>query len=331
MAHVFISYAHEDTDQVEPIVAQLKRHFHVWIDATGIKQGTQWYEAIEENLSQSAAVLVFVSNQSKDRPWVLYEIEKASNHGIPCHPYLIESISDLPEVLRETHFIDGSQHQAAAYEKLMDDLPQQARIQGNTLINRSLIGTKVTFAEVAADLPQDAYLAEFSRFAPVNYRLSLLGLPVALSRYCKTYLVGREDDNLTSPEKIQLCVLMSGRDYRNYKVVVAAANHTLTRPDFPLRMLLVEGPPQSDPSKDAHGYGLDVERPDEWLDAYRAIKHALSIYPSATPQVFFNGPGVLLYPLGADRRDQSDFELFQLKYGTTEYYPVLWRELVFGR
>ena len=150
-----------------------------------------------------------------------------------------------------------------------------------------------------------------------------------MTRYTKIYLLGRADDSLSALEKIQLCVLMSGRDYRNYKVVVDAANYVLTRPDAPLRMLLVEGPPTSDPTTNAGGYSLEVERPDEWRDAFQAMKIALGIYPRATPQIFFNGPGVLLYPLGADRRDLEPFELFQFNYGNKRYECVLWRELIF--
>lgn len=328
MSHIFVSYAHDDEAIVKPIVDNLKRHFRIWIDSAGIKQGDDWYETIQENLAGSVAILVFISNQSKERPWVLHELDEGKKHNIPCHPYLIESISKIPKVIREKQFIDGSKE--GAFEQLMDELPQTARHQGNTVINSNFIGSDKKFTTVADSLPGDDTCLD--QFQNVKYGIKLIGLPLELTRYCKIYLIGRAEDTLESTDKIQLCVLMSGRNHGDYKVVIDAANNMLTRPDFPLRMLLVEGPPKSDPSYDAQGYFFDPERPDEWRDAYRAIKKALNIYPAANPQIFFNGPGVLLYPIGADRRDQADFELFQLKYGSNppRYFPVLWHKLIFG-
>lgn len=326
MQHIFVSYAHEDSDKVNPIVSQLKRHFRVWIDAAGIKQGDDWYATIQRNLRQSVAVLVFISNQSKDRPWVLYEIEEGQKHNIPCHPYLLENIPTIPTLIKNTQYIDGSQ--ADAFAKLMEELPQTARLQGHQVISSDLIGTSTKFSEVAATLPSDCYLSS-KVFDGVNFDVPLIGLPLRLTRYSKIYLIGRADDTLEPAPKVQLCVLMSGRDYKNYRVVVDVANYVLTRPDARLRLMLVEGPPNGDPTMNAGGYGLNVENPDEWRDAFFAMKSALSIYSRALPQIFFNGPGVLLYPLGADRRDIAPFELFQLNYGTARYERVLWRELLF--
>lgn len=326
MSHIFISYSHNDAETVLPIIAQLERHFRVWIDKKGIKQGDEWYLTIQQNLQTSVAVLVFISDRSKNQPWVLHEIEEAHKHNIPCHPYSIEQIAEAPSVISEKQYIDGSQ--SNAFEKLMDQLPQAARIQGHHVIDTRQIGKKVTFSDILDGLPENAYL---SRFDGVKWNLSLVGLPLHLTRYCKIYLIGRSNDTLEAIEKVPLCVIMSGREYPNYSMVVDAINHVIIRPDAPLKMLLVVGPPKNNPFDNSdNGYSLDVERPDEWRDAYRAMKKALSFYPNSTPQIFFNGPGALLYPLGSDRRDIAPFELFQLKYGTSDYYRVLWRDLIFG-
>lgn len=328
MSQIFVSYAHADSDKVLPLVKRLGRHFRMWIDAAGLKQGDEWYKMLQDNLKKSDAILIFVSDQSRQSSWVLHEIEEAQKHNVTCHPYLIEDVGDLPKAIRETQFLNGTK--LDAFSKLMDDLPQSARHRNNTLIDSTVIGTNAKFGEVAAALGDDIPLP---KLPGIRLNVKVAALPLFLTRYCKGYLIGRTNDTLEMEDKVQLCVLMAGRNYGDYSVVVDAINNVLTRPDFPLRMLLVEGSPNKDPLEGGAGYGLDVNYPDEWRDAYYAIKKALNVYPRSTPQIFFNGPGVLLYPIGADRRDQGQFELYQYEYGTNNpaiYKRVLWHGLIFG-
>ena len=59
--YIFISYAHKDSESVDPIIGALEKNgFRVWYDS-GIEAGTEWPEYIEERLMNSAVVVVFMT------------------------------------------------------------------------------------------------------------------------------------------------------------------------------------------------------------------------------------------------------------------------------
>lgn len=60
---IFASYAHRDSHVVMPIVRAMRENgLRVWCD-NGITAGTEWPAMIEQNLNDSKAVVVFVSQQ----------------------------------------------------------------------------------------------------------------------------------------------------------------------------------------------------------------------------------------------------------------------------
>ena len=62
--YIFISYAHKDSKTVLSIIEKMQNEgFRIWYDK-GIEAGTEWPEYIAEHLINSAAVLVFMSNNS---------------------------------------------------------------------------------------------------------------------------------------------------------------------------------------------------------------------------------------------------------------------------
>ena len=59
---VFISYAHADSSQVMPIIADMNKcGFRVWYDE-GIEAGSMWTECIADHLTRASLVLGFISN-----------------------------------------------------------------------------------------------------------------------------------------------------------------------------------------------------------------------------------------------------------------------------
>ncbi len=59
--YIFVSYSHNDSDSVIPVIQALdKLGFRIWYD-TGIEAGTEWPAYIEEHLNLSEVVLVFMS------------------------------------------------------------------------------------------------------------------------------------------------------------------------------------------------------------------------------------------------------------------------------
>ena len=78
--YIFVSYAHKDTAQVLPVIAQLQSFgYRVWYDE-GIAPGSEWPENIAMHLNNCAAVIAFLSpnsvNSSNCRREITYALSK---------------------------------------------------------------------------------------------------------------------------------------------------------------------------------------------------------------------------------------------------------------
>lgn len=75
--YIFISYAHKDTDQVMPILAQLQDEgYRIWYD-DGIAPGSEWPENIAQHLDGAAVAVAFISPDSMASPNCRREINFA--------------------------------------------------------------------------------------------------------------------------------------------------------------------------------------------------------------------------------------------------------------
>ena len=77
---IFVSYAHKDSAQVLPVIAQLQSFgYRVWYDE-GIVPGSEWPENIAMHLNNCAAVIAFLSpnsvNSSNCRREITYALSK---------------------------------------------------------------------------------------------------------------------------------------------------------------------------------------------------------------------------------------------------------------
>lgn len=73
MADIFLSYTHMDRPRARPIVEMLEDEgWSVWWDR-GIEPGMEWLPELDQELSNSRAVVVLWSEQSRDSEWVQKE------------------------------------------------------------------------------------------------------------------------------------------------------------------------------------------------------------------------------------------------------------------
>ena len=64
MAHVFISYVHENEQQVQRLFDELTRHgIEVWLDKTKIKPGYRWQEVATEAIDKGDFFLACFSEE----------------------------------------------------------------------------------------------------------------------------------------------------------------------------------------------------------------------------------------------------------------------------
>ncbi|MWP39374.1 TIR domain-containing protein [Rhodobacter sphaeroides] len=72
---IFISYSHQDSHFVDVLAANLvKAKHHVWMDRWELNVGDSLTSKIEENLTQSSAIIVVLSKESVESAWCKREL-----------------------------------------------------------------------------------------------------------------------------------------------------------------------------------------------------------------------------------------------------------------
>ena len=90
--YIFISYAHDDSERVLPIISYIaNEEYRVWFDQR-IEVGTKWAEAIAQRLNQSACFMAFITDNYLQSDNCMDEIEYAKNKK---KPILIIYLEDL--------------------------------------------------------------------------------------------------------------------------------------------------------------------------------------------------------------------------------------------
>lgn len=329
MSKIFVSYTSADRLVVEPIVNELKRHFFVWFDQTGIEPGTpDWLASIDAAIQSASAVIVMLSPAAVQSQWVEYEYKAALSKGKPIFPYIIAPVT-LPASLTSVQALNHSRD--GDWEKLIKELPVSSRIWGDALISPANVLSGKTFGELAQAYPQDILHPQMTKAA---IKFDLVGLPIKQSLFCKTYLIGRESDIPSPTDVIQVGLQLTTRDfslqrnptgdYPQDDFPASIATHFLQTPRDSIRLFLVRGPLEFPYDAKSTKFGLSPLRPTEWEDAVEALKGAQNFYPGrAKIQLFVNGPAILTYKLGAENATLRRYELYQLNYQTGAYHSIL--------
>jgi len=114
--YIFVSYAHANKDRVFLLIKQLHdKGYRIWYDE-GIDPGTEFPKTIAEHIKNAAMMLLFVSPESVERPFVRREINYAQNKGIPIVSAILRE-TILPDELELQLGLD----QMTFYYKYTDD------------------------------------------------------------------------------------------------------------------------------------------------------------------------------------------------------------------
>ena len=111
LEHYFISYSRKDLDIVRQLKEDLERHgFKIWMDEYNIIAGTEWEDAIRENIRLSSIVLYLVSPTSRSSPHVAHELELAKIYKKKVIPLWVQGDTEWAKVVTfgffRTHHID---------------------------------------------------------------------------------------------------------------------------------------------------------------------------------------------------------------------------------
>jgi hypothetical protein len=77
---VFVSYAHEDRERVEPLVRFLAPRFNVWWDRQ-IELGKFWRQTLMHQLDSAGCVIVVWTTQSVAHEFIWSEVERVKDRG----------------------------------------------------------------------------------------------------------------------------------------------------------------------------------------------------------------------------------------------------------
>ena len=90
---VFISYSRTDSDFVDRLEADLKaRGFGTWVDRLNLEPGEEWPDVIQRKVEECSAMVVVLSQQAVESPWVKKEYHHALALGRPIIPAQLEPV-----------------------------------------------------------------------------------------------------------------------------------------------------------------------------------------------------------------------------------------------
>ncbi|MBN1565154.1 MAG: toll/interleukin-1 receptor domain-containing protein [Anaerolineae bacterium] len=120
MAHVFISYKHEDVD----FAAQVKQRieaagFEAWMDDE-LRAGEDWREAIDTAIRSAFACVVIMTPAAKDSEYVTYEWACAWGTGVPVIPVLLRRVEKLHPRLAVLQYLDFTDGRVWDWDSLID-------------------------------------------------------------------------------------------------------------------------------------------------------------------------------------------------------------------
>ena len=98
--YAFISYAHDNAQDVYPVVKNLyKSGWDLWYDE-GIKTTQRYLPVIADHVKRCSAFVLMLTPRCLERPFVMnYELEFALRRGIPIVPVMLQEIHIIPSYI----------------------------------------------------------------------------------------------------------------------------------------------------------------------------------------------------------------------------------------
>lgn len=119
MAHVFISYKHDDDVFVAELIAKIhEAGFTAWRDTERLRAGRDWRRAIDEAIRTAFALIVVTTPETKTSEYVTYEWAFAIGAGVEVLPVLLLPSSLHPR-LEVLQYLDFTRHEQRPWGKLI--------------------------------------------------------------------------------------------------------------------------------------------------------------------------------------------------------------------
>ncbi len=249
--YIFVSYAHQDSPIVHPLIEKLQaRGFRIWFDR-GIEGGTEWPEYIAKHLVESACVLAFMSNAAAASRNCRNEINMALSRGIDM---LVAHIEKTKMTLGLELQLNASQailcYKHKSEEDMLDELAESAVLAGCRCEVTQEASPEETVREVPTQEESEETAAEAEPTpAPVSEEPSVPGAPpppppsdgltfrktTALTEYMVLGLGDCKDTHVVIPE------VHNGIAVGTIAKSAFSKTQTITAVTIPLSVTKVEG------------------------------------------------------------------------------------------
>lgn len=129
--HVFISYSHRDKAAVERIADRLRMDGHdVWMDSLKLRPGDNLQRKVQEGLDEADALIVVVSENSRQSRWVQNEFAAIAFQQISRRERRIIPVrldkAEVPSYLADRVFLDLSENFEVGLARLSETLREGA-------------------------------------------------------------------------------------------------------------------------------------------------------------------------------------------------------------
>ena len=124
---VFLCHSSQDKPVVEEFAKRLKAaNKHVWFDKWEIKIGDSIVEKINEGLETMTHLIIFLSKNSVEKPWVKKELSSAlmrklSDNSVKVMPVKVDT-TDIPGIINDIKYADCSEDLEAGFTQLINDI-----------------------------------------------------------------------------------------------------------------------------------------------------------------------------------------------------------------
>ncbi len=142
--YIFISYAHDDQNEVFKHIKRLNQEgFRIWYDE-GIEPGVNWYETLESRIRNCECILLFISKRAQQSQYISKEITCAIEHNkhVVCIMLDDESLKGpFKLMLCDTQSIKKNEIENVDkfYEKLANSLHPDLTCSNNYKTNEKIL------------------------------------------------------------------------------------------------------------------------------------------------------------------------------------------------
>jgi hypothetical protein len=310
MSHIFISYAHTDTDFVDWLSENLQdKGYPVWLDYLNLPGGVQWEQEIRKGIQDCTYFVLVATPNAETSTYVGIEIREARKHSKPIVPLMLGgNLNNIGGAhVSSDQGIDFNGNHDIAFEKLVASL---TRLTPTTLqfdLIAKINEGQTTFGNLAKHWRS---AIEFGTKADDPIGLLYKRTPYQAS----VHLVGNRNAALKRPETVQVFLQFSGE--MNESRFESYLNYIRANRYKQLWTILIRGP-FSKEGRDKGKYKLPENNKDQWEAAVAFTWEAINELKGTAKRVelYLNTPNAFAAGLMSEKNIRYRLDIFNFNDG----------------